>query len=118
MKNRRPSEAGMTGSIPIEQRNDLLEIADDGIGYGIVWSDSIGSSGGGRIVLGVVLIRGMGHQSEEILDALNPSRSGFLNSRNSGIFFQLGREISSGGSIPKPHHELHGHVIVEKEHMK
>ena len=50
------------------------------------------------------------------MNALNPSRSGFLNSRNSSIFFHTGREISS--SVPKTHHKLHSHIVLEKQHMK
>ncbi|KAL0545606.1 hypothetical protein IC582_015495 [Cucumis melo] len=115
-KNRSPSETSMAGSVPVEQRNNLLEFINDGIGDGFI--SIIRSSGSRRIVLGVLLISCMGHQSEEILDALNPSRSGFLNSRNSGIFFHLRGEIIRSCSIPKSHHELHSHVIVKKEHME
>lgn len=62
-KNRSPSETCVAGSVSVEQRNDLLEFIDDGIGDGFVSSDSIRSSGSRRIVLGVLVIRSMGHQT-------------------------------------------------------
>lgn len=115
-KNRSPSETSMAGSVAVKQRNNLLEFINDGICDGLI--SIIGSRGSRRIMLGVLVISCMRHQSEEILDALNPSRSGFLNSRNSSIFFHVGGEMIRRCSITKSDEELDSHVIVKKKHME
>lgn len=112
-RERSSSEAGMADPAPAEERNDLLELGDGCIGGGAAVGGEIESGigigiGGLNRRQGVVLLVGIGEQSDELLDAFEAG-GGFLNG--------VGFHVVGGGEWMGVGQELHGHIYRPIKHL-